>query len=300
MIPSLDTAAQKAAVLAEALPWLQRFHGATVVIKYGGNAMLDDQLKRAFAQDMVFLRLVGLRPIVVHGGGPQINAMLDRLGIAGEFRGGLRVTTPETIDVVRMVLFGQVGRELVGLINAHGPFAVGISGEDAHLFTAARRAATVDGEQVDVGLVGDVVAVEPAVVLDIVNAGRIPVVSGLAPDADGVVHNINADTAAAALAIALGAEKLVMLTDVEGLYADWPDRSSLLSHLTVDRLEGLLPALSAGMVPKMEACLRAVRGGVPRAHVIDGRVAHAVLLEVFTTEGVGTMVLPAAPQEEAI
>jgi acetylglutamate kinase len=301
MTLTIETAAQKAAVLAEALPWLQRFHGATVVIKYGGNAMLDDQLKRAFAQDMVFLRLAGLRPIVVHGGGPQINAMLDRLGIVGEFRGGLRVTTPETVDVVRMVLFGQVGRELVGLINAHGPFAVGISGEDAHLFTAARRTATVEGEQVDVGLVGDVVAVNPAAVLDIVNAGRIPVVSGLAPDADGVVHNINADTAAAALAIALGAEKLVMLTDVEGLYADWPDRSSLLSQVTVDRLEGLLPALSAGMVPKMEACLRALRGGVPRAHVIDGRVAHAVLLEVFTTEGVGTMVLPTqSPPEEPL
>jgi acetylglutamate kinase len=288
----INTAAQKAAVLAEALPWLQRFHGATVVIKYGGNAMLDDQLKRAFAQDMVFLRLAGLRPVVVHGGGPQINAMLDRLGIAGEFRGGLRVTTPETIDVVRMVLFGQVGRELVGLVNAHGPFAVGISGEDAHLFTAARCTATVDGEQVDVGLVGDVVAVNPDAVLDIVNAGRIPVVSGLAPDTDGVVHNINADTAAAALAVALGAGKLVVLTDVEGLYADWPDRSSLLSQVTVDQLEKLLPGLSAGMVPKMEACLRAVRGGVPRAHVIDGRVAHSVLLEVFTTEGVGTMVLP--------
>jgi acetylglutamate kinase len=288
----IDTAAQKAAVLAEALPWLQRFHGTTVVIKYGGNAMLDDQLKRAFAQDMVFLRLAGLRPVVVHGGGPQINAMLDRLGITGEFRGGLRVTTAETIDVVRMVLFGQVGRELVGLVNAHGPFAVGISGEDAHLFTAARCTATVDGKQVDVGLVGDVVAVNPAAVLDIVNAGRIPVVSGLAPDADGVVHNVNADTAAAALAVALGAEKLVMLTDVEGLYSDWPDRSSLLSQVTVDGLERLLPRLSAGMVPKMEACLRAVRGGVPRAHVIDGRVAHSVLLEVFTTEGVGTMVLP--------
>ncbi len=288
-------AAQKAAVLAEALPWLQRFHGATVVIKYGGNVMLDDQLKRAFAQDMVFLRLAGLRPVVVHGGGPQINAMLDRLGITGEFRGGLRVTTAETIDVVRMVLFGQVGRDLVGLINAHGPFAVGISGEDAHLLTAARRTATVDGEQVDVGLVGDVVAVNPDAVLDIVNAGRIPVVSGLAPDVDGVVHNVNADTAAAALAVALGAEKLVILTDVEGLYTDWPDRSSLLSQVTVDGLERLLPGLSAGMVPKMEACLRAVRGGVPRAHVIDGRVAHAVLLEVFTSEGVGTMVLPPEP-----
>ncbi|MDT7594571.1 MAG: acetylglutamate kinase [Pseudonocardiales bacterium] len=290
--PRINTAGRKAAVLAEALPWLQRFHGATVVIKYGGNAMLDDELKCAFAQDMVFLRLAGIRPVVVHGGGPQINAMFERLGIAGEFRGGLRVTTPETIDVVRMVLFGQVGRELVGLINAHGPFAVGISGEDAHLFTAARRTATVDGEPVDVGLVGDVVAVNPAAVLDIVNAGRIPVVSGLAPDADGVVHNVNADTAAAALAVALGAAKLVVLTDVEGLYTDWPDRASLLSQITVDRLARLLPALSAGMVPKMEACLRAVRGGVPQAHMIDGRVPHSVLLEVFTTEGVGTMVLP--------
>ncbi|MGH3908852.1 MAG: acetylglutamate kinase [Pseudonocardiaceae bacterium] len=288
----IDTAAQKAAVLAEALPWLQRFHGATVVIKYGGNAMLDDELKQAFAQDMVFLRLAGLRPVVVHGGGPQITSMLDRLGMAGEFRGGLRVTTRETMDVVRMVLFGQVGRELVGLINAHGPFAVGISGEDAHLFTAARRTATVNGEQVDVGLVGDVVAVNPDAVLDIVNAGRIPVVSTVAPDADGVVHNVNADTAAAALAVALGAGKLVVLTDVEGLYTDWPDRSSLLSRVTADALEGLLPTLSSGMVPKMEACLRAVRGGVPRAHVIDGRLAHSVLLEVFTTEGVGTMVLP--------
>lgn len=291
-LAGMSTAAEKAAVLVEALPWLQRFHGATIVIKYGGNAMLDDELKQAFAQDMVFLRLAGLRPVVVHGGGPQITAMLDRLGLVGEFRGGLRVTTPETMEVVRMVLFGQVGRELVGLVNAHGPFAVGISGEDAHLFTAARRAATVNGEQVDVGLVGDVVAVNPDAVLDIVNAGRIPVVSTVAPDIGGVVHNVNADTAAAALAVALGAEKLVVLTDVEGLYTDWPDRSSLLSHVTVDVLAGLLPTLSSGMVPKMEACLRAVRGGVPRAHVIDGRLAHSVLLEVFTTEGVGTMVLP--------
>jgi acetylglutamate kinase len=289
---SIVTAAAKAAVLAEALPWLQRFHGATLVVKYGGNAMLDDELKRAFAQDMVFLRLAGLRPVVVHGGGPQITAMLDRLGIAGEFRGGLRVTTPETMDVVRMVLVGQVGRELVGLMNTHGPYAVGMSGEDAQLFTAARRSAIVDGVAVDVGLVGDVVGVNPEAVLDIVAAGRIPVVSTVAPDIEGVVHNVNADTAAAALAVALGAEKLVVLTDVEGLYTNWPDRKSVLSHVTADELEGLLPGLRSGMVPKMEACLRAVRGGVPRAHVIDGRLAHSVLLEVFTTHGVGTMVSP--------
>lgn len=289
---AMQDATAKAEVLIEALPWLQRFHGSLVVIKYGGNAMIDDELRRAFAEDMVFLRLAGIRPVVVHGGGPQITAMLDRLGMSGEFRGGLRVTTPETMDVVRMVLVGQVGRELVGLINAHGPYAVGISGEDANLLTAERRTATVDGEPVDVGLVGDVVAVNPDAVLDIVSAGRIPVVSTVAPDIDGVVHNVNADTAASALAVALGAEKLVVLTDVEGLYADWPDRSSLLSQVTADELADMLPNLDSGMVPKMEACLRAVRGGLPSASVIDGRLAHSVLLEVFTTRGVGTMVLP--------
>ncbi|MEV4648240.1 acetylglutamate kinase [Saccharopolyspora sp. NPDC049357] len=293
----LATAAEKASVLVEALPWLQRFNGATVVIKYGGNAMIDDELKAAFAQDMVFLRLAGLRPVVVHGGGPQITSMLDRLGMEGEFRGGLRVTSPETMDVVRMVLFGQVGRELVGLINQHGPYAVGMSGEDARLFTAARRTATVDGEAVDVGLVGDVVDVNPDAVLDLINAGRIPVVSTVAPDADGVVHNVNADTAAGALAVALGAEKLVVLTDVEGLYTNWPDKSSLVSRLDVEQLAELLPDLASGMVPKMEACLRAVRGGVPRAHVIDGRLAHSVLLEVFTSAGVGTMVFPVESED---
>ena len=293
----LARAGEKAGVLVEALPWLERFHGATVVVKYGGNAMVDDELKAAFAQDMVFLRLAGLRPVIVHGGGPQITSMLDRLGMAGEFRGGLRVTTPETMDDVRMVLVGQVGRELVGLINQHGPHAVGMSGEDAQLFTAARRTALVDGEAVDVGLVGDVVSVNSDAVHDLIDAGRIPVVSTVAPDADGVVHNVNADTAAGALAKELGAEKLVVLTDVEGLYTDWPDRSSLVSRLDADELERLLPGLDSGMVPKMEACLRAVRGGVPRAHVIDGRLAHSVLLEVFTSAGVGTMVLPSTKSE---
>ncbi|GAA1218840.1 acetylglutamate kinase [Prauserella alba] len=293
----LATASEKAGVLIEALPWLQRFHGATVVVKYGGNAMVDDELKRAFAEDMVFLRLAGVHPVVVHGGGPQINSMLDRLGIEGEFKGGLRVTTPETMDVVRMVLVGQVSRELVGLINAHGPYAVGISGEDARLFTARRKQATVDGESVDIGLVGEVAGVNPDAVQDIVNAGRIPVVSTVAPDADGVVHNVNADTAAGALAGALGAEKLVVLTDVEGLYANWPDRSSLIDKLGVSRLEAMLPSLASGMIPKMEACVRAIHGGVRRAHVIDGRIPHSVLLEVFTERGIGTMVLPDGSQE---
>ncbi|MCX6471769.1 MAG: acetylglutamate kinase [Corynebacteriales bacterium] len=284
----------KAHVLTEALPWLQRFAGKVIVVKYGGNAMVDDDLKAAFAQDMVFLRTCGIHPVVVHGGGPQISAMLTRLGLTGEFRGGYRVTTPEVMDVVRMVLFGQVGRELVGLINAHGPYAVGITGEDAHLFTATRRTALVDGVATDIGLVGDVTTVDPRAVTDLITAGRIPVVSTIAPDVDGVVHNINADTAAAALAEALGAEKLVMLTDVEGLYTNWPDRGSRTSSIDVDTLEALLPQLDSGMIPKMEACLRAVTGGVPRAHVIDGRVAHSMLLELFTGEGIGTMVVPTA------
>jgi acetylglutamate kinase len=288
----LARAGEKAAILAEALPWLQQWNGRVVVVKYGGNAMVDEELKQAFARDMVFLRLAGIHPVVVHGGGPQISAMLARLGLPGEFRGGLRVTTPETIDVVRMVLVGQVGRELVGLINQHGPYAVGLSGEDAGLFTAEKRTALVGGEAVDIGLVGDVVEVSPDAVLDIVRAGRIPVVAGIAPDVDGQVYNINADSAAAALAAALDAAKLVVLTDVEGLYAAWPDRDSLISELTADELEPMLPGLESGMAPKMEACLRAVRGGVGRAHVIDGRVPHAVLLEVFTSEGVGTMVVP--------
>ncbi|MDN5929719.1 MAG: acetylglutamate kinase [Pseudonocardia sp.] len=288
----LSRAGEKAAILAEALPWLQRFHGRIVVVKYGGNAMVDEELKQAFAQDMVFLRLAGIHPVVVHGGGPQISAMLERLGLPGEFRGGLRVTTPETIDVVRMVLVGQVGRELVGLINQHGPYAVGLSGEDAGLFRAEKRTALVGGEVVDIGLVGDVVEVSPDAVLDIVRAGRIPVVAGIAPDVDGQVYNINADSAAAALAAALDAAKLVVLTDVEGLYANYPDPESVISELTAAELEPMLPGLEAGMAPKMEACLRAVRGGVGRAHVIDGRVPHSVLLEVFTHEGVGTMVIP--------
>jgi acetylglutamate kinase len=288
----IEAAQRKARVLIEALPWLKRFNEAVVVVKYGGHAMADDALKRAFAADMVFLRYTGARPVVVHGGGPQISSMLDRLGIDSEFRGGFRVTTPETMDVVRMVLVGQVGRELVGLINEHGPFAVGMSGEDAHLLTATRRSATVDGEQVDVGLVGDVATVNPSAVWDLIESGRIPVISTVAPDADGQVHNLNADTAASALAVALGAQKLVVLTDVEGLYTRWPDHDSLVSQIGTTELAELLPSLSAGMVPKMEACLRAVRGGVPQATVIDGRVAHSLLLEIFTEEGFGTMVVP--------
>ncbi len=298
---TLRVAQGKASTLVEALPWLERFRGALVVVKYGGNAMTDDALKAAFAQDIAFLRYAGLRPVVVHGGGPQIKAMLDRLGLDTEFRGGLRVTTPEVMDVVRMVLVGQVGREVVGLLNQHGPVAVGLSGEDAGLFGARRRGVTVDGEHHDIGLVGDVVEVDPAAVLDLLDAGRIPVVSTVAPDldGDGGVLNVNADTAAAALAAALGARKLVVLTDVEGVYASWPDRGSLLSELRLTAARRLLATVDAGMIPKLEACIRAVEAGVPQAHVVDGRLPHGILLEVFTSEGVGTMVVPDAPEEAA-
>jgi acetylglutamate kinase len=281
----------KAATLIEALPWLHRFHGETVVIKYGGHAMTDEDLRAGFAEDLVFLRYAGLRPVVVHGGGPQITELFDRLGIESRFTAGLRVTTPEAIDVVRMVLDGKVNKDIVGLVNRHTSFAIGLSGEDANLFTAERKYAAVDGEQVDIGLVGDIVAVDPGAVKAMLGDGRIPVVSSIARGVDGEVYNVNADTAAAALAVALGAAKLVVLTDVDGLYRDWPASTEVISQLVAADLEELLPTLSAGMIPKMEACLTAVRGGVPQAHVLDGRLRHAVLLEIFTDSGIGTMVI---------
>ncbi|MBS2965589.1 acetylglutamate kinase [Actinocrinis puniceicyclus] len=290
----------KAHVLTQALPWLSRFHGATVVVKFGGNAMIDEELKAAFAQDVVFLRYAGLRPVVVHGGGPQISRELAKAGLESTFTAGLRVTTPEAMEVVRMVLTGQVQREIVGLINAHGSFAVGISGEDGNSLLANRRLAEVDGEQVDIGRVGDVTAVDATLINALLDDGRVPVVSSVARAEDGGVYNVNADTAAAALAVGLRAEKLVVLTDVEGLYADWPPQGlngqpqaqlEVISQLSAEELERVLPSLSSGMAPKMEACLRAVRGGVKAAHVLDGRVQHALLLEVFTDEGIGTMVV---------
>lgn len=280
-------------VLAEALPWLLHYRDKIVVVKYGGNAMIDEELKRAFAADMVFLRAIGARPVVVHGGGPQINEMLKTVGLEGEFKGGFRVTTPEVMEYVRMVLFGKVGRELVGLINEHGPYAVGASGEDAGLFTASKRTITIDGEDVDLGRVGQIEHVNAESLIDLIDAGRIPVVSTVAPDDQGRIYNINADTAAGALAGALGAERLVMLTNVKGLYTDWPNKDSLVSSLTPDQLSELLPTLDSGMVPKMEACLDALRTGVQAAHVIDGRIPHSVILELMTTGGIGTMVCPA-------
>jgi acetylglutamate kinase len=291
-VADLTDATARAEVLAGALPWLRRFAGRIVVVKYGGNAMIDPALQRAFAADMVFLRTVGLKPVVVHGGGPQISDMLARLGIPGAFRGGFRVTTAEAMEVVRMVLVGQVGRELVGLINQHGPLAVGMSGEDAGLLTATRRTVMVDGTPTDIGLVGDVASVNPAAVTDLLDAGRIPVIATVAPDANGTVHNINSDTAAAAIAVALRAAKLVMLTDVEGLYENWPESDEVIGEISPEALAEMMPSLASGMVPKMAACLAAIQGGVPRTTVVDGREPHAVLLEIFTDEGVGTQVLP--------
>ncbi|WP_282007199.1 acetylglutamate kinase [Propioniciclava sinopodophylli] len=288
-----DEVYAKAGTLVEALPWLTKYAGATMVVKYGGNAMVSDELKKAFVEDIVFLRRCGIKPVVVHGGGPQINQMLDRLGIASEFKGGLRVTTPEAMEVVRMVLVGQVGRELVGLLNAHGPLAVGMSGEDGGLFTARRRGTVVDGEEVDLGLVGEVASVNTDAISDLIEAGRIPVVASVSPDVSGAVHNLNADTAAAALAAALGADRLIMLTDVEGLYADWPNKDQIIAAITTTELRALLPSLASGMIPKMEACLAAVEDGVPLATIVDGRKPHSILLEIFTDEGVGTMVVKA-------
>ena len=293
-ISELDAAA-KAAVLVESLPWLKRFAGKIIVVKFGGNAMIDQDLKRTFAEDMVYLRHAGIRPVVVHGGGPQISAELARRGIPSEFRGGLRVTTPEVMQVVSDVLRDQVNAELVNLINLHGSYGVGLSGESQDLFGGRKRGTVVDGEEVDLGLVGDVVEVDPAVVLEALDDGFIPVISSVAPDLDepGQSLNVNADSAAASLAVALEAAKLVILTDVAGLYSDWPNRDSLVSHLTSDELIGLLPTLEEGMIPKMTACLDAVEGGVDKAAIIDGRIQHSILLEIFTQQGIGTEVVAA-------
>jgi acetylglutamate kinase len=286
-------ASARAASMIESLPWLRQFRDRIVVIKYGGNAMISDELQDAFAADIAYLRYVGVKPVVVHGGGPQISSMLDRLAIPSEFKGGYRVTSTEAISVVRMVLTGQINPQLVAKINAHGPLATGLSGEDAGLFGGRRRGVTIEGVEHDLGRVGDVVAVDPQPIHDQLEAGRIPVVSSIAPDLDAAGHslNVNADAAAAALAVALGAAKLVVLTDVPGLYADWPNRDSLVSHLTSTELRAMLPQLESGMIPKMQACLDAVEGGVETAAIIDGRVPHSVLVEIFTNKGIGTEVV---------
>ncbi|MEZ5186905.1 MAG: acetylglutamate kinase [Candidatus Nanopelagicales bacterium] len=275
---------ETATTLAGALPWLKAFHGEVVVIKYGGHAMTDQALREAFAEDVVFLKLAGIKPVIVHGGGPQITEMLTRLAVPTQFVGGRRVTTPEVMDVVRMVLVGRVQRELVSLLNAHGPYAVGVSGEDAHLLTAEARSD-------DLGLVGDITEVRPEFVHTLLEDGLIPVVSTVSRSEAGHTYNVNADSAAAALAVALRAVKLVVLTDVAGLYRDWPTCEDFVARITPAELRGMLGDLDAGMLPKMEACLAALDGGVSRAHVVDGRIAHGVLVEVFTDSGIGTMVV---------
>jgi acetylglutamate kinase len=296
MIPSEQQdqkiAAIKAETLIESLPWLQKFHGKVVVVKFGGNAMVDAELQKAFAEDMAYLRWVGIRPVVVHGGGPQISARLAELGIESEFRGGFRVTTSETINIVRDVLRHQISAQLATLIQDAGAKTLIMSGEDANLFRAEKTELETEDGPVDIGLVGEVTQVNPRIVLEALEAGKIPVISTVAPTSSGELLNVNADLAAAALAVALGAEKLMVLTDVPGLYSDWPNRDSLVSEITSKELETMLPTLESGMIPKMQSCLKAVQGGVPTAHVIDGRTPHSILLEIFTVTGVGTIVLP--------
>jgi acetylglutamate kinase len=296
MIPSEQqdktVAAIKAQTLIESLPWLQKFHGKIVVVKFGGNAMVDAELEKAFAEDIAYLRWVGIRPVVVHGGGPQISARLAELGIESEFRGGYRVTTPETISIVRDVLREQISKQLSGLIEAAGAKTKIMSGEDANLFRAEKTMLETDNGPMDIGLVGEVNQVNPRIVLEALEAGQIPVISTVALSAGGDLLNVNADLAAAALAVALGAQKLMVLTDVPGLYGDWPNTDSLISEISAAELEALLPKLESGMIPKMQSCLKAVQGGVPTAHVIDGRTPHSILLEIFTVTGVGTLVFP--------
>jgi acetylglutamate kinase len=280
----------KAETLIESLDWLRQFHDKVIVIKVGGNAMVDEELKRAFAQDIAYLRYVGIKPIVVHGGGPQITARLAELGIESEFRGGMRVTDEKSIPVIRDVLRNQIGTELASLIEKAGASAQVLSGEDENLFKAVRVQAETKEGLVDIGLVGEVRSVNPRAVLNALENSVVPVISSLAPNVEGQLLNVNADLAAASLAVAVGAEKLMVLTDVQGLYSDWPNKDSLISSISVEELRELLPKLETGMIPKMQACLQAVEGGVPKAHIIDGRTPHSILLEVFTKSGVGTQV----------
>ena len=278
-------AGAKAHILAEALPYIREFSGKTVVIKYGGHAMESDDLAELFATDVVLMRLIGMNPVVVHGGGPQISELMRRLGKEPEFVDGRRVTDAETVDIVRMALVGKVNREIVARINRHGSYAVGLSGEDAGLIR-------VDQRDPRLGFVGDVRAIDPTIVHRLLREELIPVIATVGVDDEGQAYNINADTVAGAIASAVDAEKLVYLTDVAGVYSDWPDESSLLGRVDIAGLQQLVAEgkVSEGMIPKVESCIDALRTGVRRAHVLDGRLPHALLLEFFTREGVGTMV----------
>jgi acetylglutamate kinase len=280
---NLDQIKIKAKTLVEAAPWIRKFQGKIVVIKFGGNAMVDEALQRTFAEDVAFLRLVGIQAVVVHGGGPQISAGLADAGIESSFVDGLRVTSPEAISVIRDVLRTQIGEPLAQMIvDADGEAEV-FNGETGGLFAATQT-------RTDLGLVGFVSSVNTEPILRALQAGVIPVIATVAPDSSGQLLNVNADLAASSLAVALQAEKLIVLTDVSGLYSNWPSLDSLISEISVSELEELLPSLESGMIPKMQACLEAVRGGVPKAHIIDGRIQHSLLLEIFTTAGIGTLV----------
>jgi acetylglutamate kinase len=289
------SAEQRAAALVEALPYIQRFRGAVVVIKFGGNAMVDASLSTTFAEDIVLLRSVGLKPVVVHGGGPQIGDLLRRLGKETEFVDGLRVTDAETLDVARMVLVGKVGRDIVGSINVHGAYAVGLSGEDGGLIRAVPRDPAL-------GFVGDVAAVNPGIIERLLAEDMIPVVSTIGSDAEGQAYNINADTVAGALAGALGAEKAIYLSDVPGLLTDVADPSSLVARADVAELRAWMAdgTITGGMIPKVEACIEAVEAGAASAHMLDGRVPHVLLLELFTDSGIGTMITSSSHPAEAI
>ena len=290
--PPQNDHAWKANTLSEALPYMRRYTGATFVVKYGGHAMEDPALADLFAQDVVLMRLVGMNPVVVHGGGPQISELMRRLGKEPEFVDGLRVTDAESVDIVRMALVGKVNREIVSSINQHGSLAVGLSGEDAGLIKVEMRDARL-------GFVGDVTSIDPSIVDKLINEELIPVIATVGVDELGQAYNINADTVAGAIALAMQAEKLVYLTDVAGIYSDYPVESSLLSRTDVDGLEAMLAsgAADGGMIPKLKSCALALRGGVRRAHVLDGRIPHALLLEFFTREGIGTMIDATATSE---
>jgi acetylglutamate kinase len=288
--PDQNLASLKAQTLIESLGWLREFHGRIVVVKFGGNAMVNQDLQRAFAQDMAYLRFVGIRPVVVHGGGPQITAKLEELGIPSEFRNGFRYTDSQTMTLVRDVLRNQVSRELSELIEAAGAETIVLSGEDDNLFRAEKVTLQSESGEIDLGLVGEVRSVNPRSILAALEQGKVPVISTVAPTVLGELLNVNADLAAASLAVALGAEKLLVLTDVAGLYADWPNQDSLVSEISAAELRDLIPSLESGMIPKMQACLAAIDGGVPKAHIIDGRQPHSILLEIFTQAGVGTQV----------
>ncbi len=274
-----------AELLVEMLPYIQRWRGKVIVIKYGGNAMADGALAERFAEDVVLMHQVGMLPLVVHGGGPQIGDLMERLGKEPEFRDGLRVTDAETLDIARMVLVGKVNRDIVGSINVHGPLAVGVSGEDGGLITAAAR-------NPELGFVGDVASVDPTLLTKLFSEGLIPVMSTIGADASGQAYNINADTVAGAVAEAIGAEKVVYLTDVEGLYEDFSDKNSLIRQISANELQGKIDSgrVTDGMIPKIEACISAVNNGVASAHLLDGRIPHVALLEIFTDAGIGTMI----------